>query len=190
MTDSGNFENSQANSEVNSPAPEAGADAGAPTVLYRERQWVPIRFWLMAAFVVFITTVSIGLNRPATWTVATAIICSIIAIWVLLSWSTTVVQVEQDPDGTRWLNVKIAQLPNDVVSRSLAVPKSARRAAMGPQLDPAAFLVTHSWVDEMVMFVLDDPEDPTPYWLISSKNPEELIKAFVPEQAQSALTNL
>lgn len=97
--------------------------------------------------------------------------------------------MEQDPDGTRWLLTGQANLPDDVVARSLAVPATAKRNAMGRQLDPAAFVVTHGWVPEMVMFVLDDPEDPTPYWLIGTKNPEALLRAFIPDQAEAALAD-
>ena len=110
--------------------------------------------------------------------------------WGLYSMSGTVIRVEQDPDGTRWLTVKGAQLPHDIVSRSIGVPKTARRSALGPQLDPAAFLVSHQWVEELVMLVLDDPEDPTPYWLVSSKDPEALLRAFIPQQADQAIRNL
>ncbi|WP_308607192.1 DUF3093 domain-containing protein [uncultured Corynebacterium sp.] len=162
------------------------APAASPVVLYRERQWVPWYWWLMAAFVVVISTATVSLNRGIMWIIVPAILLSAIAAWVLLTWSNTVVQVEQDADGTRWLTVKDAQLPNDVVARSTAVPATARRNALGPQLDPAAFLVTHGWVPEHVMLVLDDPEDPTPYWLIGSTNPEKLLAAFVPEQAAAA----
>ena len=69
------------------------------------------------------------------------------------------------------------------------MPATARRNALGPQLDPAAFIVTHGWVPEHVMLVLDDPEDPTPYWLIGSKNPEKLLAAFVPDQAGTSATH-
>ena len=95
-------------------------------------------------------------------------------------------KVTEDPDGSRWLEVKGAQLPNDVMARSLAVPKSAKRNALGPQLDPAAFVVTHGWIDEHVMLVLDDPEDPTPYWLVCTSHPRRLLERFVPEQAEAA----
>ena len=59
---------------------------------------------------------------------------------------------------------------------------------MGRQLDPAAFLIYHGWVKQLAMFVLDDPEDPTPYWLVSSRDPESLIRAFVPDQVDQALS--
>ena len=171
-----------------SPA-EQTSSTDSPTVLYRERQWVPWYWWLMAAFVVVISVATVSLNRGILWVIIPAILLSAIAVWVLLTWSNTVVQVERDTDGTRWLTVKDAQLPHDVVSRSTTVPATARRNALGPQLDPAAFIVTHGWVPEHVMLVLDDPEDPTPYWLINSKNPEQLLTAFVPEQARPTAAN-
>ncbi|AJI79104.1 DUF3093 domain-containing protein [Corynebacterium singulare] len=171
-----------------SPA-EQTSSTDSPTVLYRERQWVPWYWWLMAAFVVVISVATVSLNRGILWVIIPAILLSVIAVWVLLTWSNTVVQVERDTDGTRWLTVKDAQLPHDVVSRSTTVPATARRNALGPQLDPAAFIVTHGWVPEHVMLVLDDPEDPTPYWLINSKNPEQLLAAFVPEQARPTAAN-
>ena len=170
-----------------SPAEQSPA-ADSPVVLYRERQWVPWYWWLMAAFVVVISTATVSLNRGILWVIIPAILLSAIAVWVLLTWSNTVVRVEQDSDGTRWLTVKEAQLPHDVVARSTAVPATARRNALGPQLDPAAFIVTHGWVPEHVMLVLDDPEDPTPYWLIGSKDPEKLLAAFLPDQAGASAT--
>ena len=96
----------------------------------------------------------------------------------------------RDADGTRWLVVGDANLPHTVVTRSLAVPKSAKQNALGRQLDPAAYLNHHAWVDELALLVLDDPEDPTPYWLVSSRNPAKLLRAFVPEQADRAVEPL
>jgi hypothetical protein len=30
----------------------------------------------------------------------------------------------------------------------------------------------------MVLLVLDDPEDPTPYWLVSTKHPDKVLAAL------------
>lgn len=35
----------------------------------------------------------------------------------------------------------------------------------------------------MVLLVLDDPDDPTPYWLVSARHPEKLITALGLENA-------
>lgn len=157
-------------------------------MLYSEKQWVPAYWWVLAAALVALTTAQLALNRNIWWAIIPPIILGALAVWILMRWSSTTIRVEQDADGSRWLVIGQASLPSDVVSRSLAVPESAKRNAMGRQLDPAAYVVSHGWIREMVMLVLDDPEDPTPYWLISAKNPEALLRAFVPEQADKALS--
>lgn len=177
----------------NAPAssqPSSDPIAAAPRVLYSERQWVPWYFWLNGAAVVAITAATIGLNRAPMWAAITAVVLGALGVWILLSWSSTVLRVEEEADGTRWLSIKSAQLPSDVVSRSLAVPDSARRNALGPQLDPAAFLVTKGWMKQHVMLVLDDPEDDTPYWLIGTKDARAVLEAFVPAQAAEATRTL
>lgn len=165
-------------------------DAPQPTILYAERQWVPLWWWLVGAGFAAILGAQMGSNRGIWWFVATFIVVGALIAWFFVYLSSTVVRVERDADGTRWLVVGPANLPDSVVSRSLAVPKSASQAALGRQLDPAAYLVHRSWVDELALFVLDDPEDPTPYWLVSTKNPEALLRAFVPEQADAAVAPL
>lgn len=170
---------------------DTGSASASPVrTLYRERQWVPLYWWFLAAFLVVLTSMQLYHNRTIMWLIVPLVVLSAIAVWVLLSWSSTVLTVEQDPDGTRWLSVKSANLPHTVVSRSLAVPATAKRNAMGCQLDPAAFVASHGWIHEMVMLVLDDPEDPTPYWLVSTRNPEEVLRAFLPEQTDTSLAHL
>ncbi|WP_080794663.1 DUF3093 domain-containing protein [Corynebacterium pacaense] len=174
------------NADSENPQPSAPAAPGS-RIIYREKQWVPWYWWLAAALIVALLSAQFALNRSTLWLYVPALILSIIAVWLLLRMSSTVIAVEEDADGTRWLLAGQANLPDDVVTRSLAVPATAKRNAMGRQLDPAAFVVSHGWVPEMVMLVLDDPEDPTPYWLIGSRNPEALLRAFVPAQAGAAL---
>lgn len=170
---------------------DTGSASASPVrTLYRERQWVPLYWWFLAAFLVVLTAMQLYHNRTIMWLIVPLVVLSAIAVWVLLSWSSTVLTVEQDPDGTRWLSVKSANLPHTVVSRSLAVPATAKRNAMGRQLDPAAFVASHGWIHEMVMLVLDDPQDPTPYWLVSTRNPEDLLRAFLPEQTDTSLAHL
>ncbi|AHI03228.1 membrane protein [Corynebacterium falsenii DSM 44353] len=148
------------------------------TVLYSERQRVPLTWWLGAALVVALISWQAQMGRP-TWVMyVAAVICSAIAIWAMLALSRTTVEVVKEPDGTVWLHVGPASLPADVVSRSLVIPPTAKQAAMGRQLDPAAYVVHKAWIPTMAMIVLDDPDDPTPYWLISSKEPRELLEAL------------
>ncbi|CAB0603947.1 hypothetical protein FRC0129_01416 [Corynebacterium diphtheriae] len=162
----------------------AGSTADT-SVIYSEKQWVPWHWWLLGAFVVALITAQLAMNRSALWLYAPAVLLTAVAVWVLLSLSKTRIAVEVDPDGTRWLVAGDANLPDSVVSRSMMVPATAKRNAMGRQLDPSAFVVSHEWVPEMVMLVINDDDDPTPYWLVSSKDPETLLHAFLPHQHPS-----
>lgn len=162
-----------------SAGPRAGASAPSPGIVYSEKLWVPWWYWVLGALGAAVCTAQIAFNRPIGWLIGGGIVCFAVGVWILLSWSKTVVAVEVDETGQRWLHAGSAVLPASVVEKSLVVPKSAQRNALGRQLDPAAFLVTHSWIPTMVLLVLDDPEDPTPYWMVSTRRPEELLQHFL-----------
>ena len=52
-------------------------------------------------------------------------------------------------------------------------------SACGPKkLDPAAFVAHRAWIGPMVLAVLDDPDDPTPYWLVSTRHPDQVLAAL------------
>jgi hypothetical protein len=71
-----------------------------------------------------------------------------------------------------------AHLPVTVIARSAEIPRSAKSAALGRQLDPAAYVLHRGWVGPMILVVLDDPDDPTPYWLVSCRHPERVLSAL------------
>ena len=65
-----------------------------------------------------------------------------------------------------------------MIARSAEMPRSAKSAALGRQLDPAAYVLHRGWVGPMVLLVLDDADDPTPYWLVSCRHPERVLSAL------------
>ena len=52
-------------------------------------------------------------------------------------------------------------------------------AERGPRLDARAFLLLRGGVDGLVRIDLDDPADPTPYWLVSTRNPDLLVSKLI-----------
>ncbi len=52
------------------------------------------------------------------------------------------------------------------------------RHERGPGAHGLAWLSLRPWIDPVVKIEVADPEDRTPYWLVSSKNPEALIAAL------------
>ena len=147
-------------------------------VLYSERQRVPFTWWLFAAGVVFIIAWQAQMGRSMWYAVGAGIFAGLAAAWALVKMSSTTIAVVEHSDGKRWLHAGEAKLPAELISRCLVIPPTAKQAAMGRQLDPAAFVIHKSWIPTMAMMVLDDPEDPTPYWLISTKRPQALLEAL------------
>jgi hypothetical protein len=52
------------------------------------------------------------------------------------------------------------------------------RTARGTGLDARAWTVLRGWVDGVVRVPLLDPADPAPYWLVSTRRPEQLAAAL------------
>jgi len=101
----------------------------------------------------------------------------VVAAAVLVWLSRTDVRVVRE-GGVVELWAGHAHLPADVITRSAEVPRSAKSAALGRQLDPAAYLLHRAWIGPMVLLVLDDPDDPTPYWLVSTRHPDRVLTAL------------
>ena len=76
------------------------------------------------------------------------------------------------------LRVDDAHIPRRFLLAAEALDTEARRDALGPELDPVAFVVHRPWVRGTVRVYLDDPADPTPYWVFSSRRPEALLAAL------------
>jgi hypothetical protein len=151
--------------------------ATSQSVRYRERLRVPWWWWLpglgLAGLIAF--EVNLGVPAVPNW-VPFAVLLPVAAV-VLLWFGKTEVSVVSGSGGTELL-VGAAHLPVSVIARSAEVPKTAKSAALGRQLDPAAYVVHRAWVGPMVLLILDDPDDPTPYWLVSCRHPDRLLAAL------------
>ena len=75
------------------------------------------------------------------------------------------------------LEAGTARLPLDVVAAVHPLDRDQTRRALGPEADPSAYVVFRAWVPGAVLVELDDPADPTPYWLVSSRRPAALAAA-------------
>jgi hypothetical protein len=84
------------------------------------------------------------------------------------------------------LYVDDAHLPLRYVGDVGVLDPAGKRAALGTRNDPLAFVVVRPWVPGAVLVVLDDPADPTPYWVVSSRHPERLARAILAARAGSA----
>jgi hypothetical protein len=45
-------------------------------------------------------------------------------------------------------------------------------------LDARAWLCIRGWIDPVVRVQVTDPSDPAPYWVVSTRNPDQLVAAL------------
>lgn len=138
---------------------------------------MPLWWWLpgLGLGALIALEVDQGVSGVPDW-LPYAVLLPVAAV-ALLGLGRTEVRVVDD-NGNTELWVGNAHLPASVVTRSAVVPRSAKSAALGRQLDPAAYVVHKTWVGPLVLLVLDDPDDPTPYWLISARHPDKVLAAL------------
>lgn len=76
------------------------------------------------------------------------------------------------------LHVRGAHVPLRFVSGSVALDDRTLRRVVGREGDPAAFISIRPWIGPGVQLWLDDPDDPTPYWVVSTRHPDRLVEVL------------
>ncbi|HWH00592.1 MAG TPA: DUF3093 domain-containing protein [Pilimelia sp.] len=147
------------------------APAGAPG--HTERLGVPWPWWLGAGALAALLAAEVWLGAPGarSW-LPFAVLLPLVAgalVWLgRIRISVT--------DGE--LRVDDARLPVRFVADAIALDAAGRRELLGAGAHPLAFVVQRPWVSGAVQVILDDPADPTPYWLVSSRRPVALAAAI------------
>lgn len=91
----------------------------------------------------------------------------------LVSYSRTAITVDQEA-----LRVGRHLLERRYIAQAQAITGEAAAAAIGHQVDHRAFLFTRPYLKDLVRVDLNDPADPHPYWLLSTRRAAELAKAL------------
>jgi hypothetical protein len=76
------------------------------------------------------------------------------------------------------LTVGRVSIQRKLIGDPEVITKSQIFAERGTKLDPAAHKVFQGTVQTAIKIPITDPEDPTPYWLVSTRNPVKLADAL------------
>jgi len=71
-----------------------------------------------------------------------------------------------------------ASLPREFVGEAVGYDGLGATFERGPGLDARAYTMFRGGVKAVVRVENTDPNDPTPYWLVSTRRPEELVAAL------------
>ena len=146
-------------------------------VRYRERLWVPLWWWPLGFALAALIAYEVNLGVPGLPNWLPFAVLFAVAAGALLWLGRIEIRITSGDEGVElWAGE--AHLPVTMIARSAEIPRSAKSAALGRQLDPAAYVLHRAWVGPMVLVVLDDPDDPTPYWLVSCRHPQRVLSAL------------
>jgi len=142
---------------------------------YAERLFVPWWLWLVGLGIAALAAAELFLGA-----VPFLVLLPLAAVG--LWWAGRLPVAVRDGE----LYVDDAHLPLRYVAEVGVLDAAGKRAALGTRNDPLAFIVARPWVSRAVLVVLDDPADPTPYWVVSSRHPERLARTILAARAAGA----
>lgn len=154
----------------------------APRPVHSETLRVPVWWWAVLAVITAVVAIQALVATEQWWLWLAVVAVPALIGWLFVTIGRVRIEVESDGQGGGTLFAGGAKLPFEAISRTAVVPATAKQAAMGRQLDPEAYVVHRGYISTMVIVVLDDPLDPTPYWLISTRDPEGLAAALPDNQ--------
>jgi hypothetical protein len=146
---------------------------------YSERLWVPASWWVIAMFFAVSFVSAVGLYAGPTASLVASLVTAAGVAAVLLAYGNC--RVHLDDAG---LHAGAAVLDWSALGEAVAHDRAETEVRLGPGADPAAWLLVRGYAHESVEVSLRDPDDPHPYWLVSTRHPVQLVEAI--EQARAA----
>lgn len=154
---------------MSSPSPQS---ALSPTAaIYTEKLWPNFWSWVI---VVGLSGASILIFLPISLLagyLAFFVVLAILVIAMVTSTPTIAVTAET-------LQVGRAHIERKFVGQVATYTGEAATEQRGIRLNGLAFLCIRGWINPVVKIEITDPDDKTPYWLASSRNPEHLAAAL------------
>jgi hypothetical protein len=139
--------------------------------LYRERLWATP--WLFISTLLVIPAV-ILVFAPINLAVGIVLgIAFYVAFVVFLLATAPTIRVTKEE-----LVAGRASIPLRFIGEPRAFRGDAAVLERGQRLDARAWLLIRGWVKPVVKIPVLDADDPTPYWLLSTRNPDRLVRVL------------
>lgn len=132
---------------------------------------------------------------PSLWVLVSAALCGPMAALVFTPIDTTLALVIGAVVAAGVIALLIAASPSleirggtlragrarievEFVGEPLLLTGERARFARGSGLDPRAWHVIRGGIDPVAVLPIEDPDDPTPYWVVSSRTPDRFAAAL------------
>ena len=140
---------------------------------YRERLGVPLRWWVQGTMLVATLWLAciVAVPGAVAW-VVTAIAMAMLTAG-LVSYGSARLEVA---GGV--FRAGRARIGSEHLGAAEALDAERTRRVAGPEANARAYLLLRPYLKRAVRVEITDPADPAPYWLVSSRRPEELAGAL------------
>ncbi|ANP74842.1 MULTISPECIES: DUF3093 domain-containing protein [Cryobacterium] len=147
---------------------------------HRERLWPSPSIFIFTALVIPASLlVFLPINPTVGVLTAAVLYTGIIAVLVLASPTIAVTD--------SYLIAGPARLPIEHIGTPQVFLAEQATLERGQRLDARAWLLLRGWVSPVIKIPLTDPEDPAPYWLLSTRHPQRVADALL-KSASAATT--
>lgn len=136
---------------------------------YDERLHVPLRWWVQGSMLVISFFLALVVATPAALAFSVTTVCLLLLVGALRSYGSSRIVVA---DGV--LRVGRAHIEARHLGTAVSLDAEQTRRAAGVEADARAYLVLRPYLSRAVKVAVTDPADPAPYWLVSTRHPDEL----------------
>jgi hypothetical protein len=142
-------------------------------VEFRETLHVPLRWWVQATM--FLATVwlafIVALPEAVAWGATGVLAAAVCALF--LGYGSAQIRVSGGVFTAGRANIPVALL-----DRPTALDAETTHRLAGVDANARAYLLLRPYLKKAVKVTVDDPADPVPYWLVSTRRPDELAAAL------------
>ncbi len=151
--------------------PPAAAEGGAPRGAFHERLWPGPLGW--GGVVTFALVLGVAFVPVDT------LLALVVGVLALLGGLGAAVLTTPRVDVERGeLRAGVARIPVRLLAEPRVLGRAELRVELGPALDARAYACLRSWIGTAVRVEVRDPQDPTPYWIVSTRRPADLVRAL------------
>lgn len=155
----------------NAPEDQGNAPVIHSDVVYSEKLWPAVWLWIV---VLGISGAGILILAPISMLagyIAAVVIFALQALFLIM----TTPRIEVD---ALTLTVGRASIDRAFIGDVEGFNGDDAVAQRGTKLNGLAYLCIRGWIGPVVRIEVNDESDPTPYWLTSTRRPEQLVAAL------------
>lgn len=155
---------------------DMNSSVSQPTgVRHREKLWPA--WWLWVAAAIIGGSLSTAFFPVSIFYGVLALVVGMALCVSALIATTPTIEITDDV-----VRVGRARISHEDLGRAVAHRGPAAREQLGPGFDARSYQCIRGWIDPVMTVEISDPQDPTPYWLFSTRHPEAVLAALGSEE--------